>query len=236
MSTHIGAEKNQIANIVLLSGDPLRAKYMAYKYLDNVELVNSVRGELFFTGYFKGKKVTIGGSGMGMMSIGVYAHELYADYNVDLIIRLGSTGSYVDEINLFDVVIINRAYSDNVSIAQLTNNETTNEYFPDENASKLLKESAEELKIPYKEASVHSTDVFYAVRPLEETKKISQCQVVECESYALFAVAKKLNKKAATILQVSDSLAKMEFTDSLTRERKFTNMFEIALNMVKNFK
>ncbi|WP_406616827.1 purine nucleoside phosphorylase DeoD-type [Mycoplasmopsis adleri] len=234
MSTHINAKKDEIARVCFLSGDPLRAKYMAHKYLKNVKEVSNVRNETYFTGEYNGIKVTFGGHGMGMFSIGAYAHELFTEYNVDVIIRLGATGSYYDEYNVMDTVIINRAFSDNFSVAELVNNEKTFEYFPSEEVTKKLIESAKELKIKAPVVSVHSTDVFYAVRPLEETKKITNCQVVEAESYILFAEAKRCNKKAATILQVSDSLAKMEFSDYKTRETGFTNMFEIALNALKN--
>lgn len=234
MSTHISAKKGEIARICFLSGDPLRSKFMAHKYLKNVKEVSSVRNENYYTGEYRGIKVTFGGHGMGMFSIGAYAHELYNEYGVDVIIRLGSTGSYYDEYNVMDTVIINRAFSDNISIAQLINKENTYEYFPDKGVTDELIKAAKKLNKKALVVSVHSTDVFYATRPLEETKKVSKCQVVEAESYALFAEAKRSNKKAATILQVSDSLAKMEFSDYKTRETGFTEMFEIALEALKN--
>ncbi|UUD35390.1 purine nucleoside phosphorylase DeoD-type [Mycoplasmopsis caviae] len=234
MSTHIGAKKGEIARVCFLSGDPLRSKFMAYKYLKNVKEVSNVRNETYFTGEYNDIKVTFGGHGMGMFSIGAYAHELFNEYDVDVIIRLGSTGSYYEQYNVMDTVIIDRAFSDNVSIAQLINNENVHEYFPSKEVTDELVKVAKKLGKKAPLVSVHSTDVFYATRPLEETKRVSGCQVVEAESYALFAEAKRSGKKAATILQISDSLAKMEFTDSLTRETKFTDMFEIALESLKN--
>ncbi|VEU78130.1 phosphorylase family protein [Mycoplasmopsis columbinasalis] len=230
MSTHIGAKKGEIAKIVFLSGCPLRAKYMAYRYLDNVKLVNTVRNELFYTGTYNGTPVTFGGSGMGMMSIAAYAHELFSEYGVDVIVRTGTAGGYLPEYEVGDVVIMNRAYADNRGLGELINAESTHVYYPDAEIVEKLEKSATELQIPYKTASIHSTDCFYAMRPLDETIQVTESQVIDCESYALFAVARHFGKSAATICQVSDNLVLNEFSSQLTREREFTDMYLIALN------
>lgn len=111
-TSHISCTKGEIAKIVLLPGDPLRAKYMAEKFLDNYKLVSSVRNIYFYTGEYKGTKVTIGASGMGSASMGIYAYELFSVYDVDVIIRVGSTGSYIRELNTKDPVVVTRAYAD----------------------------------------------------------------------------------------------------------------------------
>ncbi|WP_412031572.1 purine-nucleoside phosphorylase [Metamycoplasma buccale] len=226
---HIEAKIGEIAETVLMPGDSLRAKFMAEKYLKNVKLVSSVRNALFFTGEYKNKKVTIAGSGMGMFSIGTYAQELYSEYGVNNIIRCGSAGAYSDKLNVMDVIIVNRAYSDNDSISKLTLNENQNEYFPSKELMNKLINSAKKLNKKYYVCSTNSTDVFYSIRSLEDTIKVTKSDVVEAESFALFACAKRNNKRAATILQISDSLPKGDYTDSKTREQKFTDMFEIAL-------
>ena len=234
MSTHISAKKGEIAKIVFLAGDPLRAKFMAKKYLSNVKEVSSVRNENYYTGEYKGHKVTFGSSGMGQFSISTYAHELYNDYDVDVIIRTGSTGAYIKDLDVMRVVIINRAYSDNTSVAQLINNESVNEYYPDKEITNKLIASAKKLHKNAYVTSVHSTDVFYGVRPLEKTIKVTGSEVIEAESFALYAEAKRSNKKAATILQVSDNIPNLVFTDSKTRETKFTDMFEVTLDAMFN--
>ncbi|MBZ4212774.1 purine nucleoside phosphorylase DeoD-type [Mycoplasma sp. U97] len=232
MSIHINAKRNDIARRVILSGDPLRMKYMAYKYLTDVKEVSNVRNESYYTGVYKGKRITFGSHGMGAHSAGTYATELIVEYGVDLIIRCGSASSYKPEINVLDTAIITRAYSDNLAISRLTNNELSHIYYPNKLVVDSLVDSANRLGKKYSLLSVHSADVFYSNRSILDTISETQSDIVDAESFAIFAVAKKFDKKAAAVLQISDNLPKMEYSDSITREQKFTDIFEIALDMI----
>lgn len=232
MTPHINAKKEDIAKTVLMPGDPLRAKFIAEKFLDNVKLVNTVRNMFMFTGEYKGKKVTIAGSGMGQPSIGIYSYELFKFYDVDNIIRIGSAGSYKKDLGLYEVVLANDSYSDSKTYGQLVLDVDTHIQTPSEHLNEKLKESAKKLNIPLHIGRIHSSDVFYNSRPLEETIQTTQADCVEMESYALFTNAKKLNKNAACLVTISDNLITHEETSSEEREKTFLKMVEIALGIL----
>lgn len=232
MTPHINAKKEDIAKTVLMPGDPLRAKFIAEKFLDNVKLVNTVRNMFMFTGEYKGKKVTIAGSGMGQPSIGIYSYELFKFYDVDNIIRIGSAGSYKKDLGLYEVVLANDSYSDSKTYGQLVLDVDTHIQTPSEHLNEKLKESAKKLNIPLNVGRIHSSDVFYNSRPLEETIQATQADCVEMESYALFTNAKKLNKNAACLVTISDNLITHEETSSEEREKTFLKMVEIALGIL----
>lgn len=232
MTPHINAKKEDIAKTVLMPGDPLRAKFIAEKFLDNVKLVNTVRNMFMFTGEYKGKKVTIAGSGMGQPSIGIYSYELFKFYDVDNIIRIGSAGSYKKDLGLYEVVLANDSYSDSKTYGQLVLDVDTHIQTPSEHLNEKLKESAKKLNIPLHIGRIHSSDVFYNSRPLEETIQATQADCVEMESYALFTNAKKLNKNAACLVTISDNLITHEETSSEEREKTFLKMVEIALGIL----
>ena len=232
MTPHINAKKEDIAKTVLMPGDPLRAKFIAEKFLDNVKLVNTVRNMFMFTGEYKGKKVTIAGSGMGQPSIGIYSYELFKFYDVDNIIRIGSAGSYKKDLGLYEVVLANDSYSDSKTYGQLVLDVDTHIQTPSEHLNEKLKESAKKLNIPLHIGRIHSSDVFYNSRPLEETIQTTQADCVEMESYALFTNAKKLNKNAACLVTISDNLITHEETSSEEREKTFLKMVEIALGLL----
>ena len=232
MTPHINAKKEDIAKTVLMPGDPLRAKFIAEKFLDNVKLVNTVRNMFMFTGEYKGKKVTIAGSGMGQPSIGIYSYELLKFYDVDNIIRIGSAGSYKKDLGLYEVVLANDSYSDSKTYGQLVLDVDTHIQTPSEHLNEKLKESAKKLNIPLNVGRIHSSDVFYNSRPLEETIQTTQADCVEMESYALFTNAKKLNKNAACLVTISDNLITHEETSSEEREKTFLKMVEIALGIL----
>lgn len=232
MTPHINAKKEDIAKTVLMPGDPLRAKFIAEKFLDNVKLVNTVRNMFMFTGEYKGKKVTIAGSGMGQPSIGIYSYELFKFYDVDNIIRIGSAGSYKKDLGLYEVVLANDSYSDSKTYGQLVLDVDTHIQTPSEHLNEKLKESAKKLNIPLNVGRIHSSDVFYNSRPLEETIQTTQADCVEMESYALFTNAKKLNKNAACLVTISDNLITHEETSSEEREKRFLKMVEIALGIL----
>ena len=232
MTPHINAKKEDIAKTVLMPGDPLRAKFIAEKFLDNVKLVNTVRNMFMFTGEYKGKKVTIAGSGMGQPSIGIYSYELFKFYDVDNIIRIGSAGSYKKDLGLYEVVLANDSYSDSKTYGQLVLDVDTHIQTPSEHLNEKLKESAKKLNIPLHIGRIHSSDVFYNSRPLEETIQTTQADCVEMESYSLFTNAKKLNKNAACLVTISDNLITHEETSSEEREKTFLKMVEIALGIL----
>ncbi|MGL5521863.1 MAG: purine-nucleoside phosphorylase [Metamycoplasmataceae bacterium] len=232
MTPHINSKKEDIAKTVLMPGDPLRAKYIAETYLKDVKLVNSVRNMFMYTGTYKGKPVTIAGSGMGCPSIGIYSYELFKFYDVENIIRIGSAGSYVKELKLFDLVLATGAYSDDSSFSELVLGEKKSVYSPDEELNKRIDDSAKKLNINLYKGIVHSSGVFYSSRKLEDTINVTKSVCVEMESYALFINAKKLNKKAACLLTISDSLVTHEATNPEQREKSFKNMMEVALGIL----
>lgn len=232
---HIEAKsKDAFAKTVLMPGDPLRAKYIANNYLENVTKVNSVRNMLAFTGFYKGKKVTVMGSGMGMPSIGIYSYELFKFYDVDTIIRIGSCGAYSKDVKLYDVIIVNEAYSES-SFAKVAYNYQENILKATPEVTENLNQAAKKLNIDVINSRIHSSDVFYRHYGdvFRDVADQYQCVAVEMESFALFANAKYLNKNAGCILTVSDSLVTHEATTAQERQQSFNKMMEIALEASK---
>ena len=210
MSIHINAKPGDIANIVLMPGDPLRAKYIADNYLSDVKKVNETRNAFYFTGTYKGKRVTIGSSGMGCASIGIYSFELYTEYEVDCIIRIGTCGAYTTNLKLLDLINVDIVHQGNVF--------------------SIIDETAKKLQYPLRREIVHSSDIFYRKEismPAIAVKHI--CSAVEMEAFALFANAKYTNKKAATILTVSDVIPTHEQISAAAREKSLLPMIELAL-------
>lgn len=222
-----------IAKTVLMPGDPLRAKYIADNFLTQVVQINTVRNMWGFTGYFGKKKVTVMGSGMGMPSIGIYSFELFKFYDVENIIRIGSCGSYTKDLNLYDVVLVKDAYSES-SYAKTMGVSSRKILASSKSLDNRILKAGAKLGYDIHVATVHSSDVFYRLNP-EEFKMIHEkygADAVEMESFALFANAKALNKKAACLLTVSDSLITHEATTAQERQEAFTKMMEIALNSI----
>lgn len=232
---HIEAKScEDFAKTVLMPGDPLRAKYIAENYLTDVVQVNGVRNMFGYTGYYKGKKVTVMGSGMGMPSISIYSYELYAFYGVEEIIRVGSCGSYTKDANIYDVIVVTDAYSES-SFAKTAFGYKGKTQKANKNLVNRLNKAAEKLNYPVINGRIHSSDVFYRAygNAIQSAGIEQNCLGVEMESFALFANAKYLNKKAACILTVSDSLITHEVTSSQERQESFNKMMEIALESVK---
>lgn len=230
---HISADVHDIAPIVLMPGDPLRAKFIAETYLKDLKLVNTVRNMFAYTGTYKGKRITVMGSGMGMPSIGIYSYELYTKYDVKQIIRIGSCGAYDPSLKLFDVILAKDAYSESsyAKTMGVSNRKILKAHTSLNN--KILK-SASKLNKKVIVGRIHSSDVFYrlAHEAYKDIFNTYQTIAVEMESFALFANAKALNKQAACLLTVSDSLVTHAETTALERERAFTNMMEIALESI----
>ncbi|MBR5289923.1 MAG: purine-nucleoside phosphorylase [Erysipelotrichaceae bacterium] len=230
MSTaHNHANKGDIAKTVLMPGDPLRAKYIAETFLENPKQFNTVRNMFGYTGMFKGKEVSVMGSGIGMPSIGVYSYELFTEYEVDHIIRIGSAGSYTTDLKLGDVLIVKDAWSDS-SFAKVQNLDDSEIQVPSEKLLSCCIEMAQKHEIAHTVGRIHSSDIFY-VQPhaVKDWYNEYGTLAVEMESFALFSNAKVLGKHAACLLTISDNLVTHEHMSSDDREKTFTNMMKIAL-------
>ena len=235
MSTpHNRAEKGDFARTVLMPGDPLRAKFIAETFLESPRLVTDVRGMLGYTGTYQGRPVSVMGSGMGMPSIGIYSYELYTQYGVENIIRIGSAGSYTEKARLFDVLLSTGAYSEsNYAVTQ--SGDTDEIQRPSEALNDALRRSAAAQNIPLIEGVIHSADVFYREpsdeKPAywERLRDEKGCLAVEMESFALFHNAKVLGKNAACLLTISDSFVSPEITTAEQRQTSFTAMMKVAL-------
>ena len=229
MSIHIGAKAGDIAETVLLPGDPKRAKWIAENYLENLFCYTDIRGMLGFTGTYKGKKVSVQGTGMGIPSISIYITELMKDYGVKNLIRVGSAGSYQEDVKIRDIV---------VALSTSTDSNINNRRFkgasfaPTVNfdlLSKVLK-TAEEKNIKIKAGNILTSDEFYNDDP-SYFKKWAEFGVlaVEMETAALYTLASKYKARALSILTISDSLVSPEITSSEEREKTFSEMIELAL-------
>lgn len=237
MSTpHNRAQKGDFAATVLMPGDLLRAKFIADTFLENPRLVTDVRGMLGYTGTYEGRPVSVMGSGMGMPSIGIYSYELYTQYGVENIIRIGSAGSYTDKARLFDVVLATGAYSES-SYAMTQSGDPDDIQLPNQELNDALRASAAAQNIPLIEGVIHSSDVFYREpsdeKPLywERLRDEKGCVAVEMESFALFHNAKVLGKRAACLLTISDSFVSPEITTPEQRQTSFTAMMKVALGV-----
>ena len=228
---HNNAKKGDFAKTVLFPGDPLRAKYIAETFLENVRQVNTVRNMFAYTGTYQGKEVSVMGSGMGMPSLGIYAHELYTQYGVENIIRVGSCGAYSKDCKLFDVIIAQGA-STNSTWAHQYDLPGTFSALADFSLLKKAYDKALELNINPHVGNILSSDIFYNDRP-EVWKNWARMGIlaVEMETYALYCIAASLHKKALTILTVSDSFIFSEETTAEQREKSFKDMMKIALEI-----
>ena len=226
---HIGAEKGQIAETILLPGDPLRAKYIAETFLEDVVQYNNVRGMLGFTGTYKGKRISVQGTGMGIPSIGIYSHELISEFGVKNLIRIGTAGSYQEDVKLRDVGIAMSASTDS-AINKLRFNGA--DYAPTANADMVFKayEIAKEKGLNVKAGNVFTSDTFYGDDP-EAWKKWAKFGVlcVEMETAQLYTTAAKFGAKALTLLTISDSFITSEVTTAEERQTTFNDMIVVAL-------
>ena len=228
---HNQAEKGQIAKTVLMPGDPLRAKYIAENFLTEVQQFNEVRNMYGYTGKYQGREVSVMGSGMGMASMGIYSYELFKFYDVDAIIRVGSTGSYSERLPMKSVALVKGSYSES-TYALAQSGDTDKMQYPDEELNQLIESVSQEVSIPVVKTNTHSSDVFYYEGDLEQPEKMVEEQdalCVEMESFALFHNAKVLNKKAACLLTVSDSLSTNEHLSADERQTSFNEMITLAL-------
>ena len=232
-TVHIEAEKEDIAKRVLMPGDPNRVKYIAEKYLTDARLVNKLRGELAYTGYYKNEKVTIFSSGIGIPSMGIYSHELFDYYDVDTIIRIGTAGSYLKDLKVYDLLLANSAYSktyfDEEAGREGDNIEIINS---SQELNGIIINTARIRDINIQEGRVHTSLAFY--NNITDYSKYTDigCKAVEMETYALLYNAKKYYKKATAILTISDNLITHDVIDPLERERKLDEMIVLALESI----
>ena len=231
MSIHIGAQRGEIAETVLLPGDPLRAKWIAETYLDDVKCYNKVRNMFGYTGTYKGRRISVQGTGMGVPSISIYAHELINEFNVKNLIRVGSAGSYQKSVELRDIVIA-MAASSTSGINQYRFQGA--DFAPTASFSLFQQaiEKAKEKEIAVKAGNVLTSDEFYADE-FESYQLWSKFGVlcVEMETSGLYTLAAKHGVNALSLLTISDSLVTGEKTSTEERETTFKGMVEIALEL-----
>ena len=229
---HIEAQAGEFAETVLMPGDPLRAKFIADNFLDDAKCITQVRNMLGYTGTYKGKRVSVMGSGMGVPSISIYATELFKDYGVEKIIRIGSCGAVRDDIKIRDIVIgmaastdsnVNRQRFHNVDFAACA----------DFSLLKSVVDTAEKLGKPVHVGNIFTADLFYTPQPeMFATMEKYGILAVEMEAAGLYGVAAEYGKKALTVLTVSDHIKTGEKTTSEERETTFKDMMELTLESV----
>ncbi|MBC2580465.1 purine-nucleoside phosphorylase [Clostridium sp. DJ247] len=232
MSIHINAKENQIAESILLPGDPLRAKFIAENFLEDVICYNEVRGMYGFTGIYKGKKVSVQGTGMGIPSISIYVNELIQSYGVKNLIRVGTCGSFQESVRIRDIVIGMAASTDsNINKIRFDGRD-----FAPTASFKLLKKAYDfsvEKGLDPKVGNIFSSDTFYHDNP-DDWKQWAKfgCLAVEMEAAGLYTLAAKYNVDALAILTVSDHIVTGEATTAEERQKTFTSMIEVALDTV----
>lgn len=231
---HNQASRNEIAPVVLMPGDPLRAKGIAEQYLEQAFQFNSTRNMLGYTGWYKKTRISVMGGGMGGPSTGIYAHELYRKYDVDTIIRVGSCGAFSEQIAMGDVLLVEEIWSESTFAQTYDGYKDSWEYPSGELNAVIMRAAAEQGK-QVRLAKIHSTDCFYRM-DREANFKIREkygCVAEEMESFALFHVARAAGKKAAALLTVSDHSITHEAISAEERQRTFEDMIEIALMAAK---
>lgn len=230
-TAHISGSKGEISETILLPGDPLRAKFIADTYLEDIVQFNDVRNMLGYTGTYKGKRISVMGTGMGLPSIGIYSYELIHFYGVKNLIRVGSCGAYDGKLKLYDIIFAMGA-STNSNYAHQYNLPGTYSAIASWELLEKAKKVADEKGIQVNVGNVLSSDVFYN-KDSEVYKKWAEMGIlaVEMEAYGLYCNAQAAGVNALTILTVSDSLVTKQETTSKERENSFTKMIDIALEL-----
>lgn len=229
MSIHINAQKGDIAETILLPGDPLRAKYIAENFLEDVTCYNEVRNMLGFTGTYKGKRISVQGTGMGVPSISIYIHELMEEYGVKNLIRVGTCGAIQKDVKVRDVILAQSASTDSFQNRKLFGNF---DYAPTSDFDLLLSSYNEAKKkgLEVKVGNVFTADSFYDEKGDVEMMAKYGVLALEMESAALFTISKKFDARALAILTVSDHVLTGEATSSEERQTTFNEMIEVALD------
>ena len=228
---HIGAEYGEIAETVIMAGDPLRAKLMADRFLEDAVQFNNVRGMLGFTGKYKGKRVSVMGHGMGVPSIGIYTYELFNFYDVKTIIRVGSAGSLNTDLHVGDLCL---------AMGACTNSNYASQYalpgtfapIADFGLLRSAADACDRLGYPYMVGNVMTSDIFYNENANNEQWIKMGVLAVEMEAAALYMNAARAGKRALTILTISDHIITGEETTAEERQKTFTNMMDVAFSLI----
>ena len=230
MTVHIESKNDEIAKVVLMPGDPKRSEYIAKNFLKDYKLVNSVRGMMAYTGYYKDKLVTIFPSGMGIPSMGIYSYELYKEYGVENIIRIGSCGGYDNSLNLKDIILVTESYSES-TYAKALDNYKEKTVKSDNTLNNIIESTAKNLNKKIVKGKIYCSDAFYEM-DYDYKKRSKDLSVlgIEMETFALFNNARLFDKKAAALLTVSDLFFSDDKLTSLEREKELNEMITLALD------
>lgn len=230
MSTvHIESKKEDIAKTILMPGDPKRAEYIAKNFLTNAKLVNLVRGITAYTGYYKGKMITVFPSGMGNPSIGIYSYELFNFYDVENIIRIGSCGAYSEALKLNDIILVDNSISES-TYSLVQSGDKSNKKMSSGTLNDIILNTAKENNINIIKGDIYCSDVFYEQENnyIDKRNKYNVLGV-EMETFALFSNASLLKKRASCLLTVSDSFCFKDKLTSSEREKNLNKMITLAL-------
>ena len=229
---HIESKLEDIAPVVLMPGDPLRAKYIAENFLEDAKLINTVRNMYGYTGFYKGERVTVFASGMGVPSIGIYAYELYHYYHVEKIIRIGTSGSFHKDVKILDVVLSTGAYCKSY-FDQLLDNQDINYIEASHHLNEKIKKIAQDAHISLQIGKTITSDVFDLYADNEDVFRANfpgdDYLAVEMEAFGLFYIAKKLGKEASCLMTVVDSFYDKRSLSSEEREQSLNQMIQVAL-------
>ena len=228
MTVHIESKKEEIANIVLMPGDPKRCEYIAKNYLEDYKIVNEVRNMFAYTGTYKGKRITLFPSGMGIPSMGIYSYELFKEYDVDYIIRIGSCGAYDEALKLNDIILVDYSISDS-NYAKLLDNYKKNYIESNGELNNIIMDTANDMNMKVYTGTIYSSETFYEQVDYKKRNKKYNVLGVEMETFSLFNNARLLNKKASCLLTVSDSFCYSDKLTSEEREQKLNDMIIITL-------
>lgn len=234
-TAHIEAHKDDIAKIVIMPGDPKRAEFIANNFLIGSRLVNTLRGANAYTGYYKNTRVTIFPSGMGMPSMGIYSHELFKEYDVNIIIRVGTAGSYDESLKLHDIYLANSAYS-RTAFDEQALNESIDCINSNMELNTVIIETASKLGINLPVGRIHTTDAFYSADNFNAREAIKNgCKAVEMESFALFLNARENHKRATALYTITDEIYSGRELSGKEREIRLNSMITLALESAIKF-
>ena len=235
MSIHISAKKDSVSDVVLMPGDPLRAKYIAETFLTDVIQINEVRNMLGYTGYYKGKRITVMGSGMGIPSIGIYSYELYHDYDVKKIIRIGTGGSLNKNVKVNDIVLANSSYSPS-SFAYVWGKDVRNIINSNEELNNKIIKTSKKLKTKLVTGTILTADVFTVYANIDHILKNVPTHINllcnEMEAFGLFHVAELCGKEATALVSIVDSPFEKTMLSTEDKEKKLNDMIILALESI----
>ena len=228
-TVHIESSKGDIAKVVLMPGDPKRSEYIAKKFLKDYKLVNDVRGMTAYTGYYKDKLITVFPSGMGIPSMGIYSYELFKEYDVENIIRIGSCGAYASRLKLNDIILATGSYSES-SYGTYLDDYKEKMVLSSNELNKVIESTAKNMDKKIVKGNIYCGEVFYE-KEYDYKDRCRDLDVlgIEMETFALFNNARKFNKNASALLTVSDLFFSDDKLTSEEREKELNDMIELAL-------